>query len=61
MRPCAAAPLPFMTDGYPAGRGPVRTPMVEPLPRRSGLAGAQPRKDADTGHPGSDDGHPEVG
>ena len=42
MRPYAAAPLPFMTDGCPAGRGPVRVPMAEPLPRRSGVAGAQP-------------------
>jgi hypothetical protein len=60
MRPCAAAPLPFVTDGYPAGRGPVRVPMAEPLPGRSGLAGTQPRQDAAMGHPGSGDGHPEV-
>jgi hypothetical protein len=61
MRPCAVVPLPFMTDGCPAGRGPVRVPMAEPLPKRSGLAGAQPCTDADTGQPGSSDGHPEVG
>ena len=61
MRPYAAAPLPFMTDGCPAGRGPVRVPMAEPLPKRSGLAGAQPCTDAATGQPGSSDGHPEVG
>ena len=61
MKPYAAAPLPCMTDGCSAGRAPVRVPMAEPLPRRSGLAGAQPRRDADTGYPGSGDGHPEVG
>ena len=61
MRPWAAAPLPFVTDGYPAGRGPVRVPRAKPLPRRSGLAGAQPRKDTDMGRPGSSDGPPGVG
>jgi hypothetical protein len=61
MRPCTAAPLPCMPDGCPAGRGPVRVPMAEPLPRRSGLADAQPCTDADVGQPGSGDGHPEVG
>jgi len=61
MRRRAAAPLPCMTDGCPAGRDPVRAPMAEPLPWRSGLMGAQPCTDADTGQPGSSDGHPEVG
>jgi len=61
MKPYAAAPLPFMTGGCSAGRAPVRVPMAEPLPRRSGVAGAQPRTDADTGQSGSGDGHPEVG
>ena len=61
MRPCAAVPLPFVADGCPAGRGPVRVPMAAPLPRRSGLADAQPRTDAHTGPPGSGDGHLEVG
>jgi hypothetical protein len=61
MRPCAAAPLTFVTDGCPAGRGPVRVPMAALLPRRSGLAGTPPHKDADTGYPGSGNGHPEVG
>ena len=61
MRPCAVVPLACMSDGCPAGRGPVRVPMAEPLPKRSGLAGVQPGTDADTGQPGSSDGHPEVG
>jgi len=61
MKLCAAVPHPFLTDGCPAGKGPVRAPMAEPLPRRSGLADAQPRTDADTGPPGSGDGHLEVG
>jgi hypothetical protein len=61
MRPCTAALLPCMPDGCPAGRGPVRVPMAEPPPRRSGLADAQPCTDADVGQPGSGDGHPEVG
>ena len=56
MRSCAAAPLPCMTDGSPAGRDPVRAPMAEPLPWRSGLTGAQPCTDADTGQPGLGDG-----
>ena len=57
----AVPPLPFVTDGCPAGRGSVRVPMAEPLPRRSGLADAQPCPDADAGQLGSGDGHPEVG
>jgi hypothetical protein len=57
MKLCAAAPLPFLSDGCPAGRGPLRVPMAEPLPSRSGLADAQPRTDADTGPPGSGAGH----
>ncbi len=61
MRPCAAAPLPFVTDGCPAGRSPVRLQMADPLPRHSGLAGAQPRTDAPTGHPGPGDAHPGAG
>ena len=60
MRPGAAAPLPCMTDGYPAGRSPVRVLMAEPLPKRFGLAGAQPRTDANTGRLGASDSHPEV-
>ena len=61
MRPGAAAPLPCMPDGYPAGKGPVRVPMAKPLPKRFGLVGAQPRTDADTGRLGASDRHPEVG
>jgi len=61
MRRRAAAPLPCMTDGCPAGRDPVRVPMAEPLPRRSGWAGAPPYTDTDTGPPGSSDSYPEVG
>ena len=56
MRRRAAAPLPCMTDGCPAGRDPVRAPMAEPLPWRSGWTGAQPCTDADTGPPGPGDG-----
>jgi len=61
MRPCVAAPLPCMTDGCPAGKGPVRAPMTEPCPRRFGLAGAQLCTDADTGQPGFGNGRPEEG
>ncbi len=56
MRPCTAAPLPCIPDGCPAGRGSVRVPRAEPLPWRSGLMGAQPCTDADTGPPGPGDG-----
>ena len=61
MRPCAAAPLPFMTDGCPAGRDPVHLQMADPLPRHSGLAGAQPSTDVDTGRPGPGDSLSGVG
>jgi hypothetical protein len=60
MRSGAAAPLPCRPDGYPAGRSPVRVLMAEPLPKRCGLAGAQPRKDAHTGRLGSSDRQAEV-
>ena len=56
MRPYAAAPLPFLTDGCPAGRGPVRAQRAESLPRHSALAGAQPCTDTDTGPPSPGDG-----
>lgn len=55
MRPCATAPLPFVTDGCSAGRAPVRVPMADTLPRHSGLAGAQPRTDVDMGRLGPGD------
>jgi len=51
MKPYAAAPLPFMTGGCSAGRAPVRVPMAEPLPRRSGLADSRFEKQPITRHP----------
>ena len=38
----------------------MRVLMAEPLPKRFGWAGAQPRQDANTGRLGSSDSHPEV-
>ena len=56
MKPCAAAPLPCMTDGCSAGRDHVRVPMAAPLLQRSRLVGVPPCTDADTGQlgPGAD-------
>jgi hypothetical protein len=61
MRPCAATPLPCMTDGYSAGRGPVRVPMAAARARRSWLVGTRLCTAVYPGPSDSSAGHPEGG
>jgi hypothetical protein len=61
MSSCAATPLPCMTDGYSAGRGPVRVPMAESRPRHSWLVGTRLCTAVYPGPLDSGDSHPEGG